>query len=53
MNTSRPFTADRNKFAYAQAFSRSTATHPHASDQRQSSLRGLAARLHRSGKPNR
>ncbi|WP_375501116.1 hypothetical protein [uncultured Jatrophihabitans sp.] len=52
MNTSRPFTADSNKLAYAQVFSRTTAGHPHTTDQRTSSLRGLAARL-RSGKPTR
>ena len=53
MSTSRPFTADHSKLAYAQVFSRTSAGHQHAGVQRHPSLRGLAARLHRSGKPTR
>jgi hypothetical protein len=54
MNTSRPFTADSSKLAYAQAFSRTSAAHHDTvGARRQAPLRGLAARLHRPVKPTR
>jgi hypothetical protein len=53
MNTSRPFTADSSKMAYAQAFSRSTSAHHGTRTERHASLRGLTARLHRTAKPTR
>lgn len=54
MNTSRPFTADSSKLAYAQAFSRTSATHHDAAGVRRAApLRGLTARLHRPVKSTR
>jgi hypothetical protein len=53
MNSSRPFSADSNKLAYAQAFTRTTTPHQHGTVERHAPLRGLAARLHRTAKPSR
>ena len=53
MNTSRSFSADSSKLAYAQAFSRSTSAHHGTRSERPAPLRGLTARLHRTAKPTR